>query len=62
MYWPLILLFAGLLLLGGCALYVRSKRPGPGQPYQGSRIVLIFIGLALALCASALIGVFTTPR
>lgn len=59
-YWPLIPLFAGLLILGGCMLYTRSKRSHDGQPFQGRTTVAIFTVISIGLLLYALIGVLTT--
>lgn len=59
-YWPLIPLFAGLLILGGCMLYTRSKRQSDGQPFQGRTVVAIFTVISIGLLLYALIGALTT--
>ena len=57
--WFLIPLFAGLLILGACMLYTRSKRSADGQPFQGRTIVLILTAVSMGLFIYALIGVLT---
>ncbi|MDQ0756204.1 hypothetical protein QFZ61_002191 [Arthrobacter sp. B3I4] len=59
-YWPLIPLFAGLLILGGSMLYARSKRSSDGQPFRGRTTVAIFTVISIGLLLYALIGALTT--
>lgn len=61
-YWPLIPLFAGLLLLAGCMLYARSKRSSDGQPFQGRTAVAVVTVISIGLLLCALIRTLTaTP-
>lgn len=61
LYWPFIPLGAGFIVLAGCVLYARSKRPVRGGPYQGSRVILLFVVLAIGLFIYSLVGFLILP-
>lgn len=62
MYWPMIPLLAGLIILGGCMLYTRTKRPADGTRFRGRGVIGLFAVIALILMIYSLIGFVTMSR